>query len=145
MERTLVIIKPDAFEMGATGKIIDIFLSQGLSLRAMKLLRFTKEQAENFYIVHRERSFYRELVDFMTSGPIVACILEGENAIKRVRDLIGPTDSQEARKTAPNSIRALFGTDKGKNAIHASDSKESADYEIPFVFSQLEIVLETNH
>ncbi len=140
MERTLVIIKPDAFEMGATGKIIDIFLSQGLSLRAMKLLRFTKEQAENFYIVHRERSFYRELVDFMTSGPIVACILEGENAIKRVRDLIGPTDSQEARKTAPNSIRALFGTDKGKNAIHASDSKESADYEIPFVFSQLEIV-----
>lgn len=140
MERTLIIIKPDAFERGATGKIIDIFLSQGFSLKAMKLLRFTREQAENFYIVHRERSFYRELVDFMTSGPIVACILEGENAIKRVRDLIGPTDSQEARKTAPKSIRALFGTDKGKNAIHASDSKESADYEIPFVFSQLEIV-----
>ncbi|MFN3813049.1 MAG: nucleoside-diphosphate kinase [Aquificaceae bacterium] len=140
MERTLIIIKPDAFEKCATGKIIDIFLSQGFSLRAMKLLRFTKEQAEKFYIVHEGRSFYKELVDFMISGPIVACILEGENAIKRVRDLIGPTDSQEAKKTAPSSIRALFGTDKGKNAIHASDSKESADYEIPFVFSQLEIV-----
>jgi nucleoside-diphosphate kinase len=139
MERTLIIIKPDAFQKGATGKIIDRFLSEGFKLRAMKLFRFTKEQAQQFYIVHKERPFYAELVEFMTSGPVVACILEGEDAIRRVREIIGPTDSEEARKVAPNSIRALFGTDKGKNAIHASDSKESADYEIPFIFSGLEV------
>ncbi|MGC8852690.1 MAG: nucleoside-diphosphate kinase [Hydrogenobacter sp.] len=140
MERTLIIIKPDAFQKGATGKIIDRFIEEGFRIIAMKLFRFTKEQAEKFYIVHKDRPFYRELVEFMTSGPVVACVLEGENAIKRVRDIIGPTDSEEARKVAPSSIRALFGTDKGKNAIHASDSKESADYEIPFIFSHLELV-----
>lgn len=139
MERTLVIIKPDAFEKGATGKIIDRFISEGFKIRAMKLFKFTKEQAERFYIVHKDRPFYGDLVEFMTSGPVVACLLEGENAIRKVRDIIGPTDSEEARKVAPTSVRALFGTDKGKNAIHASDSRESADYEIPFVFSQLEI------
>lgn len=89
--------------------------------------------------MHRERPFFGELVEFMTSGPVVAMVLEGEDAIRRVREIIGPTDSNEARKVAPNSIRALFGTDKGKNAVHASDSKESADYEIPFIFSQLEM------
>ncbi len=140
MERTLIIIKPDAFEKGATGKIVDRFIEEGFTLKAMKLLRFTKEQAEKFYIVHKDRPFYQELVEFMTSGPIVACVLEGENAISRVRQIIGPTDSEEARKTAPNSIRALYGTDKGKNAIHASDSPESAQYEIPFIFSGLEMV-----
>ncbi|MEZ0361249.1 MAG: nucleoside-diphosphate kinase [Hydrogenobacter sp.] len=139
MERTLIIIKPDAFEKGATGKIIDRFISEGFKIRAMKLFKFTKEQAERFYIVHKDRPFYGELVEFMTSGPVVACLLEGENAIRKVRDIIGPTDSEEARKVAPTSVRALFGTNKGKNAIHASDSRESADYEIPFVFSQLEI------
>lgn len=140
MERTLIIIKPDAFQKGATGKIIDRFIQEGFNILAMKLFRFSKEQAEKFYIVHKDRPFYGELVEFMTSGPVVACVLEGENAIKRVRDIIGPTDSEEARKVAPSSIRALFGTDKGKNAIHASDSKESADYEIPFIFSRLELV-----
>ncbi|WP_333785043.1 nucleoside-diphosphate kinase [Thermocrinis sp.] len=139
-ERTLIIIKPDAFEKGATGKIIDRFISEGFKILAMKLFRFTKEQAEGFYIVHRERPFYQELVEFMCSGPVVACVLEGEDAIRRVREIIGPTDSEEARRIAPNSIRALFGTDKGKNAIHASDSPESAQYEIGFIFSQLEIV-----
>ncbi|MGB9874324.1 MAG: nucleoside-diphosphate kinase, partial [Hydrogenobacter sp.] len=123
MERTLIIIKPDAFQKGATGKIIDRFIDEGFRILAMKLFRFTKEQAEKFYIVHKDRPFYSELVEFMTSGPVVACVLEGENAIKRVRDIIGPTDSEEARRVAPSSIRALFGTDKGKNAIHASDSK----------------------
>ncbi len=139
MERTLIIVKPDAFEKGATGKIIDRFIEEGFTLRALKLFRFTEEKARQFYIVHKERPFYGELVEFMTSGPVVAAVLEGENAIQRVRDIIGPTDSEEARKTAPNSIRALFGTDKGKNAIHASDSPESASYEIPFIFSSLEI------
>ncbi|WP_448588458.1 nucleoside-diphosphate kinase [Thermocrinis sp.] len=140
MERTLIIIKPDAFEKGATGKILDRFLSEGFKLVAMKLFHFTQEQAKGFYIVHKERPFYQELVEFMSSGPVVACVLEGEEAIKRVREIIGPTDSEEARRIAPNSIRALFGTDKGKNAIHASDSSESAQYEISFIFSQLEMV-----
>ncbi len=140
MEKTLIIIKPDAFEKGATGKIVDRFIQEGFKIRAMKLFKFTKEQAESFYIFHMERPFYRELVEFITSGPVVACVLEGENAIARVRQIIGPTDSEEARKTAPDSIRALYGTDKGKNAIHASDSPESASYEISFIFSTLEIV-----
>ncbi len=139
MERTLIIIKPDAVQKRAVGKIIDRFLEEGFEIRALKMFRFTVEQAKQFYIVHKERPFYGELVEFMTSGPVVAAVLEGENAIQRVREIIGPTDSEEARKTAPNSIRALFGTDKGKNAIHASDSEESASYEIPFIFSGLEI------
>ena len=140
MERTLIIIKPDAVQKRAVGKILDRFLEEGFEIRALKMFRFTEEQAKQFYIVHKERPFYGELVEFMTSGPVVAAILEGENAIQRVREIIGPTDSEEARKTAPNSIRALFGTDKGKNAIHASDSDKSASYEIPFIFSGLEIV-----
>ncbi len=139
MERTLIIIKPDAVEKKATGKILDRFLQEGLEIKALKKFKFNRQQAERFYIVHKDRPFYKELVEFMTSGPVVAAVLEGDDAIKRVREIIGPTDSEEARRTAPNSIRALFGTDKGKNAIHASDSPESANYEIPFVFSQLEI------
>jgi len=140
MERTLIIVKPDAVQKRATGKILDRFLEEGFEIKALKMFRFTREQAQSFYIVHRERPFYGELVEFMTSGPVVAAVLEGENAVQRVREIIGPTDSEEARKAAPSSIRALFGTDKGKNAIHASDSKESADYEIPFIFSGLEIL-----
>jgi len=131
-------VKPDAFEKGAVGKIIDRFLQEGFKLRALKMFKFTKEQAEGFYYVHRERPFFQELVEFMTSGPVVAMVLEGEDAIKKVREIIGPTDSEEARKVAPNSIRALFGTDKGKNAVHASDSPESAQYEICYIFSRLE-------
>jgi len=140
MERTLIIIKPDAVQKKAIGKILDRFIEEGFEIKALKMFRFTEEQAKQFYIVHKDRPFYGELVEFMTSGPVVAAVLEGENAIQRVREIIGPTDSEEARKVAPNSIRALFGTDKGKNAIHASDSKESASYEIPFIFSGLEIV-----
>ncbi|RLJ71509.1 nucleoside diphosphate kinase [Hydrogenivirga caldilitoris] len=140
MQRTLIIIKPDAVQKKATGKILDRFIEEGFEIKALKMLRFTEEQAKQFYIVHKDRPFYGELVEFMTSGPVVAAILEGENAIQRVREIIGPTDSEEARKVAPNSVRALFGTDKGKNAIHASDSEESASYEIPFIFSGLEVV-----
>ncbi len=140
MEKTLIIIKPDAVEKGATGKIIDRFIEEGFKIVGLKMFKFTKDQARKFYIVHKDRPFYEELVEFMTSGPVVACVLEGERAISRVREIIGPTDSEEARKTAPNSIRALYGTDKGKNAIHASDSEESANYEIHFIFSSLELV-----
>ncbi len=140
MERTLIIIKPDAVQKGAVGKILDRFIGEGFRIKALKMLRLTRQQAEQFYIVHRERPFYGELVEFMTSGEVVAAVLEGDEAISRVREIIGPTDSEEARKVAPDSIRALFGTDKGKNAIHASDSKESASYEIPFIFSALEMI-----
>ncbi len=140
MEKTLIIIKPDAVSKGAIGEIIDRFIKEGFKISALKMFRFTEEKAKQFYIVHKDRPFYKELVEFMTSGPVVAAVLEGENAIKRVREIIGPTDSEEARKVAPNSIRAKFGTDKGKNAIHASDSEESANYEIPFIFSSLEIL-----
>ncbi|HIC97001.1 MAG TPA: nucleoside-diphosphate kinase [Aquificaceae bacterium] len=140
MERTLIIIKPDAFSKGATGKILDRFIEEGFRLRALKMLRLTREQAQNFYIVHKDRPFYGELVEFMSSGPVVAAVLEGEDAVRRVREIIGPTDSEEARKEAPRSIRALFGTDKGQNAIHASDSKETALREISFLFSELEIL-----
>ncbi len=140
MERTLIIIKPDAVGKGATGKIIDRFIEEGFKIIGLKMFKFTKDQARKFYIVHKDRPFYGELVEFMTSGPVVACVLEGEKAISRVREIIGPTDSEEARKIAPNSIRALYGTDKGKNAIHASDSEESANYEISFIFSNLELI-----
>ncbi len=140
MERTLVLIKPDAVEKGAVGKIIDRFLEEGFRLLALKMLRLSKEEAGEFYKVHRDKPFYGELIEFMSSGPIVAMVLEGERAIERVREIIGPTDSNEARRKAPNSIRALFGTDKGKNAVHASDSKESASFEIPFFFSSLEML-----
>jgi nucleoside-diphosphate kinase len=140
MERTLIIIKPDAVQKGAVGKILDRFIQEGFVIKALKMFRFTKQQAEQFYIVHRERPFYGELVEFMTSGPVVAAVLEGEEAIQRTREIIGPTDSEEARRIAPDTIRAKYGTDKGKNAIHASDSKESASYEIPFIFSALELI-----
>jgi len=140
VERTLIIVKPDAMEKGALGKILDRFIEEGFKIVGLKMFRFTPEKAGEFYYVHRERPFFQELVEFMSSGPVVAAVLEGENAINRVREIIGPTDSEEARKTAPNSIRALFGTDKGKNAIHASDSLESAQYEISFVFSKLELI-----
>ncbi|GAB6065541.1 nucleoside-diphosphate kinase [Aquifex pyrophilus] len=140
IERTLIIVKPDAMEKGAVGKILDRFIQEGFKIRALKMFKFTPEKAGEFYYVHRERPFFQELVEFMSSGPVVAAVLEGEDAIKRVREIIGPTDSEEARKVAPNSIRAQFGTDKGKNAIHASDSPESAKYEISFIFSGLEIV-----
>ncbi len=140
IERTLIIVKPDAMEKGALGKILDRFIQEGFKIKALKMFKFTKETAGEFYYVHKDKPFYQELIEFMSSGPVVAAVLEGEDAIRRVREIIGPTDSEEARKVAPNSIRALFGTDKGKNAIHASDSPESAKFEICYIFSGLEII-----
>ncbi|NPB06658.1 MAG: nucleoside-diphosphate kinase [Aquificae bacterium] len=140
VERTLIIVKPDAMEKGALGKILDRFIQEGFKIVGLKMFRFTPRTAGEFYKVHRERPFFNELVEFMSSGPVVAAVLEGEDAVRRVREIIGPTDSEEARRVAPNSIRALFGTDKGKNAVHASDSPESAKEEICFIFSGLELV-----
>jgi nucleoside-diphosphate kinase len=135
-ERTLVIVKPDAVKKNAVGDIIRILQENGLKLIALKMVHLSKEQAKQFYIVHKERPFYDELTDFMSSGPCVPMVLEGENAISRVREIIGATDPAKA---AEGTIRKKYGTDVGMNAVHASDSPESASYEIPFFFSQLEI------
>jgi len=137
LEKTLVIIKPDAVAKNAVGDIIRIFQEKGLKLKALKMTRLTKEEAKRFYIVHKDRPFYDELTDFMSSGPIVAMVLEGENAIAYVREIIGATDPAKADE---GTIRKLYGTDVGKNAVHASDSKEAAEEEIPFFFSKLEMI-----
>ncbi len=137
MERTLVMIKPDGVERNLIGKIISIFEENGLRVVALKKVRLSKEQAKAFYIVHKERPFYDSLTDYMSSGPIVAMVLEGENAIKKVREIMGATDPKEA---AEGTIRKLFGVDKEKNTVHGSDSPESAAKEIPFFFSDYELI-----
>jgi len=137
MERTLVMIKPDGVERNLIGKVIAIFEENGLRVVALKKTRLSKEQAKAFYIVHKERPFYESLTDYMSSGPIVAIVLEGENAIKKVREIMGATDPKEAKD---GTIRKLFGIDKEKNTVHGSDSPESASKEIPFFFSEKELI-----
>ncbi len=137
VERTLMLIKPDAVKKNVEGEIIALVQKQGFKLVGLKKLRLTKEQAKQFYIVHKDRPFYDELTDFMSSGPIVAMVWEGENAISRIREIMGATNPEEAKE---GTIRKLYGTNIGENAVHGSDSKESADYEIPFFFSRLELV-----
>lgn len=137
MERTLVLAKPDAVRKNVVGKIISRFEDEGFKLVALKKLKLTKEQAGQFYIVHKERPFYNELCEFMASGPIVAMVWEGENVISRVRDIMGATDPSKAED---GTLRKLYGTNVGENAVHGSDSPESASYEIPFFFSGLELV-----
>ncbi len=137
MERTLVMIKPDGVQRNLIGKIINIFEEKGLKVIALKKVRLSKEQAKAFYIVHKDRPFYEELTDYMSSGPVVAMVLEGEDAIKRVREIMGATDPAEA---AEGTIRKLFGLDKGRNTVHGSDSPESASKEIPFFFSKFELI-----
>ncbi|NPA40478.1 MAG: nucleoside-diphosphate kinase [Thermodesulfobacteria bacterium] len=137
MERTLVMIKPDGVERNLIGKVISIFEENGLRVVALKKTRLSKEQAKAFYIVHKERPFYESLTDYMSSGPIVAMVLEGENAIKKVREIMGATDPKEAKE---GTIRKLFGIDKEKNTVHGSDSPESANKEIPFFFSEHELI-----
>ncbi|ACN99047.1 nucleoside-diphosphate kinase [Sulfurihydrogenibium azorense] len=137
MERTLVLAKPDAVRKNVVGKIISRFEEEGFKLVALKKLKLTKEQAGKFYIVHKERPFYDQLCEFMSSGPIVAMVWEGENVISRVREIMGATDPAKAEE---GTLRKLYGTNVGENAVHGSDSPESAAYEIPFFFSGLEIV-----
>ncbi len=137
MERTLVMIKPDGVERNLVGKVISIFEENGLKVVALKKVRLSKKQAEAFYIVHKERPFYDSLTTYMSSGPIVAMVLEGENAIKKVREIMGATDPAEAKE---GTIRKLFGIDKEKNTVHGSDSPESAAKEIPFFFSDFELI-----
>jgi len=137
MERTLVIAKPDAVRKNIVGKIISRLEDEGFKLVALKKVKLTKEQAGQFYIVHKDRPFYGELCDFMSSGPIVPMVWEGENVIARVREIMGATDPSKA---AEGTLRKLYGTNVGENAVHGSDSSESAAYEIPFFFSGIELV-----
>ena len=136
MERTLSIIKPDGTEKNIIGKVIDKFESAGLRIAALKKIRLTKEDAGGFYIVHKERPFYGELTDFMSEGPVVVLVIEGEGAILKVREIMGATNPADA---APGTIRAEFATNLERNTVHGSDSQESADFEIPYFFSALEI------
>ncbi len=136
MEQTLSIIKPDAVKKGVIGKILDRFESNGLRIAATKKLQLTKEDAAAFYDVHKERPFFGELVEFMTSGPVVVSVLEGENAVAKNRELMGATDPKEA---AAGTIRADFAESIDANAVHGSDSLENAAKEIAFFFAQREI------
>ena len=135
--RTFTMLKPDALENKHTGKIIDMIIQAGFEIKAMKLTQLTKEQAEKFYEVHAERPFYGELVEYMTSGPIVAAILEKENAVADFRALIGATDPAEA---AEGNIRKYYAESKGRNAVHGSDSDENAIIEGEFHFAAAELV-----
>ena len=136
VERTLTIIKPDAVQKGVVGRIITRFEEAGLRILAARLVHLTSAQAAGFYIVHRERPFYASLCAFMTQGPCIAMVLEGENAIQRWRDLMGATDFTKA---APGTIRKDFASSIEANAVHGSDSPASAVVEIAFFFSSLEI------
>lgn len=136
MEQTLSIIKPDAVAKNVVGKIIDRFESNGLKVAAAKRLQLSRADAEQFYAVHKERPFFKDLVDFMVSGPVVAMVLEGENAVLKNRDLMGATDP---KKAAPGTIRADFADSIDANAVHGSDSSENAKIEIAFFFSGREI------
>ncbi|EAK9928315.1 TPA: nucleoside-diphosphate kinase [Campylobacter jejuni] len=136
MEKTLSIIKPDAVKKGVIGKILDRFESNGLRIAAMKKVQLSKEQAENFYAVHKERPFFKDLVEFMISGPVVVSILEGEGAVLKNRDLMGATNPKEAKA---RTIRADFAESIDANAVHGSDSLENAKIEIEFFFKPNEI------
>ncbi|HIP59874.1 MAG TPA: nucleoside-diphosphate kinase [Campylobacterales bacterium] len=137
MEQTLSIIKPDAVKKGVIGKIVDRFESNGLRVAAMKKMQLDAKKAGDFYAVHAERPFYGELVEFMTSGPVVVMVLEGEGAMAKNRDLMGATNPKEAAK---GTIRADFADSIDANAVHGSDSVENAANEIKFFFSKEEIV-----
>jgi nucleoside-diphosphate kinase len=137
IEQTLSLIKPDGVSRGLIGEVIGRFEKAGLKIRAMKMLHLTLEQARAFYAVHKERPFYDSLTSFMSSGPIVAMILEGDNAIQQNRDLMGATDYRQA---AAGTIRADFAKDIEANIVHGSDGPDTARTEISFFFDALEIV-----
>ena len=137
IERTFSIIKPDATKRNLTGKIIDRFESNGLRIVASKRIRMTREQAGEFYAVHKERPFYNDLVDFMISGPVVVQVLEGENAIAKNREIMGATNPAEADE---GTIRKDFAESIDANSVHGSDAPETAAEEIKFFFSDDELV-----
>lgn len=140
VERTLSIIKPDAVAKRVIGEIYSRFEKAGLTVVAAKMLHLTREQAEQFYAVHKERPFFGALVDFMITGPVMVQVLEGENAIAKYRDIMGATDP---KKAAPGTIRADFADSIDENAVHGSDAPETAAQEIAFFFKPEEIVVYT--
>jgi nucleoside-diphosphate kinase len=135
MSQTLAIIKPDAVATGQTGKIIALLEETGFTVKALKMTRLDRVQAGAFYAVHRERPFFPSLLEFMTSGPCVPMILEADDAVPRLREVIGATDPAEAEE---GTVRRLYAESKERNAIHASDSEENARQEISFFFSRHE-------
>jgi nucleoside-diphosphate kinase len=137
MQQTLSIIKPDGVAKGLAGEVIQRIEKQGLKIKAMKLIQMTKPQAEGFYAVHKERPFFSSLTEFMTSGPVVVMILEGENAISRWREMMGATNYKEA---AEGTIRREFATDIEKNVVHGSDATETAAFETAYFFNAFERV-----
>ena len=136
-EKTLAIIKPDAVEKQVIGDIIQRYEKAGLHPLAIKMLRLSKAMAEGFYGVHRERPFFNDLTTYMSSGPVVVLVLEGDDAIKRHRDLMGAT---EPKKADPGTIRAVHGASIEANAVHGSDSPETAQFEIGYFFSTTDLV-----
>ena len=135
--RTFTMIKPDAVESNNIGNITQMISDAGFTIKAMKLTQLTKDQAKEFYEVHKERPFYGELVEYMTSGPIVAAVLEKDNAVSDFRTLIGSTDPAEAED---GTIRKKYAESKGRNAVHGSDSDENAKIESDFHFNKNELV-----
>ena len=133
--RTFTMIKPDAMKNGYAGAIIDRIIKEGFRIMALKMTKLSSEKAGEFYAVHRERPFYGELVEFMSSGPIIAAILEKDNAVHSFRELIGATNPAQA---AEGTIRKLYAASVGENAVHGSDSDENAQIESAFMFSMLE-------
>lgn len=136
MERTLSLIKPDGVRRNLIGEVIKRFESNSLKVVAAKMLWLSKKEADGFYIVHKERPFYDSLTTYMSSGPIIAMVLEGENAIRKNRDLMGATNPADAAK---GTIRGDFGEGIEHNVVHGSDSQASADFEIPYFFGSMEI------
>jgi nucleoside-diphosphate kinase len=137
METTLAILKPDTVAAGKAGQVLAHLEREGFTIRGLKVLHLTREQAGGFYAVHRERPFYPSLVEFMTSGPCIPVALERDNAVAYLREVMGATD---VAKAAPGTIRNLFGTSIERNAIHGSDSPENAVIESAFFFSRAELI-----
>jgi nucleoside-diphosphate kinase len=134
---TLAILKPDSVRAGNAGKILAHLEKEGFTVRGLKVLHLTQAQAQAFYEVHKERPFYGSLVEFMTSGPVIPVALEGDNAVPRLREVMGATD---VAKAAEGTVRKLFGTSIEENAIHGSDSPENATLELAFFFSRAELL-----
>ncbi len=137
MERTLTILKPDTLQARNAGAIITMLEGEGFRILASKMLHLSQEEAQGFYDVHRERPFFQSLVTFMTEGPVIVMTIEADNAIERLRDVMGATDPAKADE---GTIRKLFGTNIERNAVHGSDAPETAAFEISYFFSRLEIV-----
>ena len=136
-EKTVFIIKPDGVSRGLIGEVVKRFEKKNIKIVAMKMIHMTKKEAQGFYAVHKERPFFGSLTDFMSSGPVVVMVLEGENVISKYRELMGATNYKEA---APGTIRADFATEIEKNIVHGSDSPQSAAFEIGYFFNSFEII-----